>query len=71
MEKNSKQMEMNEFTSGEYVPKKYVMAYLRMFNWDMSREELIEKFEDIPTIHLSEQDVNKVKMNKLLTGEWK
>ena len=64
-------MKYDEFTSGEYVKKKDVMTYLRVFNWDMPREELIEKFKDMPSINLNEHDVNKVKINKLLNGEWK
>ena len=62
-------MKYDKFTSGEYVKKEDVMTYLRVFDWDMPREELIEKFKDIPSIILNEQDVNKVKMNKLLNGE--
>ena len=46
------------------------MTYLKVFDWNMSREKLIEKFEEMPTINLTEQDVNKVKINKLLNGEW-
>lgn len=45
------------------------MNYLRVLNWDMPREELIEKFKHLPTIALTEQDVNKVKINKMLNGE--
>lgn len=63
-------MKHNDFTSGEYVKKEDAMTYLRVFDWNMPREELIEKFKDIPSINLNEQDVNKIKMNKLLNGEW-
>ena len=59
------------FTQGEYVKKEDVMTYLKVFDWHMSREELIEKFKEMPAINLTEQDVNKVKINKLLNGEWK
>ena len=59
------------FTQGEYVKKEDVMTYLKIFDWHMSREELIEKFKEMPAINLTEQDVNKVKINKLLNGEWK
>lgn len=64
-------MREEKFTQGEYVKKEDVMTYLRVFDWNMPREELIEKFKDIPSINLNEQDVNKVKINKLLNGEWK
>ena len=63
-------MEYDDFTSGEYVKKEDVMTYLRVFNYDMSREELIEKFKGISSITLNDQDISKVKMNKLLNGEW-
>ena len=58
------------FTQGEYVKKEDVITYLKVFDWNMSREELIEKFKEMPAINLTEQDVNKVKINKLLNGEW-
>ena len=58
------------FTQGEYVKKEDVMTYLKIFDWHLSREELIEKFKEMPAINLTEQDVNKVKINKLLNGEW-
>ena len=64
-------MREENFTPGEYVKKEDVMAYLKIFDWHMSREELIEKFKEMPAINLTEQDVNKVKINKLLNGEWK
>ena len=64
-------MREENFTQGEYVKKEDVMAYLKIFDWHMSREELIEKFKEMPAINLTEQDVNKVKINKLLNGEWK
>ena len=37
----------DRFTEGEYVRKEDVITYLRCFNWDMPREELMEKFKDI------------------------
>ena len=63
-------MRKENFTQGEYIKKEDVMTYLRVFDWNMQREELIEKFKDIPSINLNEHDVNKVKINKLLNGEW-
>jgi hypothetical protein len=36
----------------------------------MPREELIEKFKGISFITLNDQDINKVKINKVLNGEW-
>ena len=63
-------MREENFTQGEYVKKEDVMTYLRVFDWNMPREKLIEKFEEMPAINLTEQDVNKVKINKLLNGEW-
>lgn len=63
-------MKWDDFTSGEYVKKEDVLTYLRIFDWSMPREELIKKFKDIPSINLNDQDVNKVKINKLLNGEW-
>lgn len=63
-------MKKEKFSQGEYVKKEDVMTYLKVFDWNMSREALIEKFEEMPAINLTEQDVNKVKINKLLNGEW-
>ena len=63
-------MKMDDFTQGEYVKKEDVMTYLRIFDWNMSREDLIERFKDMPAINLTEQDVNKVKINKMLNGEF-
>ena len=59
------------FTQGEYVIKEDVLTYLKVFDWHMSREELIEKFKEMPAVNLTEQDVNKVKMNKFFNGGWK
>ena len=64
-------MREENFTQGEYVKKEDVMTYLKVFDWHMSREELIEKFKEMPAINLTEQDVNKVKINKFFNGEWK
>ena len=64
-------MREENFTQGEYVKKEDVMTYLKVFDWNMPREELIEKFKEMPAINLTEQDINKVKINKLLNGEWK
>lgn len=63
-------MKMDDFTQGEYIKKEDVMTYLRVFDWNMSREDLIERFKDMPAINLTEQDVNKVKINKMLNGEF-
>ena len=63
-------MKMDDFTQGEYVKKEDVMTYLRVFDWNMPRENLIERFKDMPAINLTEQDVNKVKINKMLNGEF-
>ena len=63
-------MKYDDFTSGEYVKKEDVMTYLRVFDWTMPREELIEKFKGISSITLNDQDINKVKINKVLNGEW-
>ena len=58
-------MKYDDFTSGEYVKKEDVMTYLRVFDWTMPREELIEKFKGISSITLNDQKINKV-----LNGEW-
>lgn len=63
-------MKMEDFIQGEYVKKEDVMTYLRVFNWNMPREELIEKFKEMPAINLTEQDINKVKINKIFNGEF-
>lgn len=63
-------MKMDDFTQGEYVKKEDVMTYLRVFDWNMPRENLIERFKDMPAINLTEQDVNKVKINKMFNGEF-
>lgn len=63
-------MKMDDFTQGEYVKKEDVMIYLRVFDWNMSREELMERFKEMPAINLTEQDVNNIKINKMLNGEF-
>ena len=63
-------MKKEDFTQGEYVKKEDVMTYLRVFNWNMPREELMERFKEMPAINLTEQDVNKIKINKMLNGEF-
>lgn len=63
-------MSKENFTAGEYVKKEDVMNYLRIFNWDMPRQDLIERFKEMPTVTLSEQDVNKIIINKILNGEF-
>ena len=45
-------LKSEDFTNGEYVKKEDVMTYLRILDWHMPREELIEIFEDIPSINL-------------------
>ena len=64
-------MKEENFTRGEYVKKEDVMTYLKVFDWNMPREELIEKFKEMSAINFTEQDVNRVKTNKILNGEWK
>ena len=64
-------MRKENFIQGEYVKKEDVITYLKVFDWNMPREELIEKFKEMPSINFTEQDVNKVKLNKLFNGEWK
>lgn len=66
----SKPMTMENFTEGEYVKKEDVMTYLRVFNWNMPREELIEKFKEMPSINLTEKCVNRVKYQKIVDGEY-
>lgn len=63
-------MNYENFEPGEYVRKDRVMTYLKVFDYDMPREELIERFKQMDSIKLSESDVNKVKINKLLSAEW-
>lgn len=57
------------FTEGEYVRKEDVMAHLNCFDWNMPREELMKKFEGMASVNLTEQDVNKVIINKMLNCE--
>ena len=64
-------MRMEDFKEGEYVKKEDVMNYLRIFNWDMPRPRLIERFEELPAVTLTEQDINKIKINKMFNGEWR
>ena len=61
--------EFDNFTSGEYVKKEEVMRYLRDFDWDMPREELIEIFKDIPTININEENINRIKTNMILNRQ--
>ena len=64
-------MREEDFTKGEYVKKEDVMMYLKVFNWNMSREELFEKLKEMQALKVTEHDINKVKINKFLSGEWK
>ena len=64
-------MNFENLTSGEYVKKDDVLLYLKVYDWNMSREDLIEKFQEIATINLTEQDIEKIKLAKLLSGELK
>ena len=59
-------MREENFTQGEYVKKEDVMTYLRVFDWNMPREKLIEKFEEMPAINLTEQDVKLAYYGQIL-----
>lgn len=63
-------MKMDNFTKGEYVKKEDVMTYLKVFDWNMPREELMERFKEMPAINLTEQEINKIKLDKFLNGEF-
>ena len=48
------------FTQGEYVKKEDVMTYLKVLDWNMPREELIERVDNIPSLNLTERDMYRI-----------
>ena len=49
-----------KFSSGEYIKKEDVMIYLKLFDWNMPREELIERIDNIPSLNLTERDMYRI-----------
>ncbi len=53
-------MQKVDFIEGEYVNKEDLLRYLRILDYHMSREELIEKVEEMPTITLTEGNAKDI-----------
>lgn len=47
-------MQKVDFVDGEYINKKDLLRYLRILDYHMSREELIDKVKEMPAIVLTE-----------------
>lgn len=47
-------MQKVDFIEGEYINKEDLLRYLRILDYHMSREELIEKVREMPAITLTE-----------------
>lgn len=53
-------MQKVDFIEGEYVNKEDLLRYLRILDYHMSREELIEKVEEMPAITLTEGNAKDI-----------
>ena len=53
-------MQKVDFIEGEYVNKEDLLRYPRILDYHMSREELIEKVEEMPTITLTEGNAKDI-----------
>lgn len=53
-------MQKVDFVEGEYINKEDLLRYLRILDYHMSREELIEKVEEMPTITLTEGNAKDI-----------
>ena len=47
-------MQKVDFVDGEYINKEDLLRYLRILDYHMSREELIDKVKEMPAITLTE-----------------
>lgn len=47
-------MQKVDFVDGEYINKEDLLRYLRILDYNMSREELIDKVKEMPAIALTE-----------------
>lgn len=47
-------MQKVDFVEGEYINKEDLLRYLRILDYHMSREELIDKVKKMPAITLTE-----------------
>lgn len=53
-------MQKVDFIEGEYINKEDLLRYLRILDYHMSREELIEKVGEMPAITLTEGNAKDV-----------
>lgn len=53
-------MQKVDFIEGEYINKEDLLRYLRILDYHMSREELIEKVGEMPAITLTEGNTKDV-----------
>mgnify|MGYP001177979417 FL=1 len=53
-------MQKVDFIEGEYINKEDLLRYLRILDYHMSREELIEKVREMPAITLTEGNAKDV-----------
>lgn len=53
-------MQKVDFVEGEYINKEDLLRYLRILDYHMSREELIEKVGEMPAITLTEGNAKDV-----------
>lgn len=53
-------MQKVDFIEGGYINKEDLLRYLRILDYHMSREELIEKVREMPAITLTEGNAKDV-----------
>nr|DAR97994.1 MAG TPA: hypothetical protein [Bacteriophage sp.] len=53
-------MQKVDFVEREYINKEDLLRYLRILDYHMSREELIEKVGEMPTIALTEGNAKDI-----------
>lgn len=53
-------MQKVDFVDGEYINKEDLLRYLRILDYHMSREELIDKVKEMPAITLTEGNAKDI-----------
>ena len=53
-------MQKVDFVEGEQINKEDLLRYLRILDYNMSREELIEKVKEMPAITLTEGNAKDI-----------
>ena len=53
-------MQKVDFVEGEYINKEDLLRYLRILDYHMSREELVEKVKEMPAVTLTEGNAKDI-----------